>query len=107
MFERIKAFATSAVRFSVKAYDIEIDTFVADPAPSTEAAKYLKGETGFSLEPDLRWGDYEYGRGARVPAYDPSTATRNACLSYPLCCFPFCCQLRCCRQCCGGCCGLA
>ena len=103
VYERIKAFATSAVRFSVKAYDIE--TFVADSAPSTEAAKYLKGETGFSLEPDLRWGDYEYGRGARVPAYDPSTATRNACLCYPLCCFPFCCQLRCCRKCCGGCCG--
>ena len=105
VYERIKAFATSAVRFSVKAYDIEIDTFVADRAPSTEAAKYLKGETGFSLEPDLRWGDYEYGRGARVPAYDPSTATRNACCVYPFCCFPFCCQLRCCRKCCGGCCG--
>jgi hypothetical protein len=56
-----------------------IRRFVAEIAPTKESQKYMKGETGFSLEPDLRWGDFEYGRGARVPAYDPSTATRCAC----------------------------
>lgn len=61
-----------------------IRRFVAEVAPTKESQKYMKGETGFSLEPDLRWGDFEYGRGARVPAYDSSTATRCAC-----CCCKF------------------
>ena len=57
---------------------------------------YLAGETGFEMNPDDRWEDYNYyGTDSVPPVYSKKTATICAALPfYPLCCLPCCCRSR-------------
>ena len=60
-----------------KAYQFEMGTFNADKVP--EAVKeYLNGETGFEMEPDQRFEDYDYlGKLKTMPS--KTTTNQNGC----------------------------
>ena len=60
-----------------KAYQFEMGTFNADKVPEV-AKDYLNGETGFEMEPDQRFEDYDYlGKLKTMPS--KTTTNQNGC----------------------------
>jgi hypothetical protein len=76
-----------------KLYKYEMGAIVGDKVPE-QVKIYLDGKTGFEMEPDLRFQEYDYLSTSSIPP----PFTKKTQYQWALCCWPLCCFKCCCKK---------